>query len=131
MPIIYSKEQAENCFDDCLDYIERLEIQNRDLQFRNEILLKEAREIANRELLEENMRLKNKLKLSFGQFSSQRELDDFNEFCEEHLHDRTTSKENGGKNPYVIQEGTGIGLITKVKCPICGEEKDITDIEVW
>lgn len=27
--------------------------------------------------------------------------------------------------------GTGIGTIISVRCPICGEEKDITDYDKW
>ena len=37
---------------------------------------------------------------------------------------------NGNKFVYTIIE-TGIGPIIKVKCPICGEEEDITDSESW
>lgn len=44
---------------------------------------------------------------------------------------------NGGKskcdgNTYWYElSGTGIGTCIKIKCPICGEEKDITDIGSW
>lgn len=44
---------------------------------------------------------------------------------------------NGGKskcdgNTYWYElSGTGIGTCIKIKCPICGEEKDITDIDSW
>lgn len=27
--------------------------------------------------------------------------------------------------------GTGVGTLIKVKCPICNEEKDITDVGCW
>lgn len=27
--------------------------------------------------------------------------------------------------------GTGFGLIVKIKCPVCGAEEDITDIDSW
>lgn len=27
--------------------------------------------------------------------------------------------------------GTGIGTVLKIKCPFCGEERDITDYEAW
>lgn len=37
---------------------------------------------------------------------------------------------NSGHWLYDI-EGTGIGPIIKVKCPVCGEEEDITDAESW
>lgn len=48
------------------------------------------------------------------------------EFRERHYQ----SCNNGGHYAYDIQ-GTGIGVMVKVKCPICGEEKDITDITDW
>ena len=44
---------------------------------------------------------------------------------------------NGGKskcdgNTYWYElSGTGIGTCIKIKCPICGEEKDITNIDSW
>ena len=47
------------------------------------------------------------------------------------MHDRMYSKINGGKSPYLIPNNTGIGTILHVKCQICGEEEDITDMEVW
>ena len=37
---------------------------------------------------------------------------------------------NGGHFIYDIQ-GTGIGTIVKVKCPVCGTEEDITDLDSW
>lgn len=40
----------------------------------------------------------------------------------------------GGKclNTYIYTlSGTGIGTVIKIKCPVCGEEKDITDTSSW
>lgn len=37
---------------------------------------------------------------------------------------------NGSRFIYDLQ-GTGIGTVVKIKCPICGAEEDITDIESW
>jgi len=35
-------------------------------------------------------------------------------------------------NTYIYTlTGTGIGACIKVKCPVCGEEEDITDISSW
>lgn len=35
-------------------------------------------------------------------------------------------------NRYIYDlEGTGIGTIVKIKCPVCGEEKNITDLDSW
>ena len=55
----------------------------------------------------------------------------YNKFVNEHLIEREEHKCNGGRAPYIIPNHTGIGTIFKVKCPICGEEKDITDSEAW
>ena len=27
--------------------------------------------------------------------------------------------------------GTGVGTILKIRCPVCGEERDITDYDAW
>lgn len=43
-------------------------------------------------------------------------------------------KHGGGKalNTYIYTlTGTGIGTVISIKCPVCGEEEDITDIESW
>lgn len=40
------------------------------------------------------------------------------------------SCKNGSRFIYDLQ-GTGIGTIVKIKCPVCGVEEDITDIESW
>lgn len=37
---------------------------------------------------------------------------------------------NGSRFIYDLQ-GTGIGTITKIKCPVCGAEEDITDVDCW
>lgn len=37
---------------------------------------------------------------------------------------------NGNHFIYDLQ-GTGIGTIIKIKCPICGAEEDITDTDSW
>lgn len=75
--------------------------------------------------------LKKQLSLSYGEFASQKEKEAYDEFEKEHMHDRLTSHCNGGRAPYLIPTGTGIGTILKVVCPICGESKDITDTETW
>lgn len=37
---------------------------------------------------------------------------------------------NGSRFIYDLQ-GTGIGTITKIRCPVCGIEEDITDVDCW
>lgn len=75
--------------------------------------------------------LKERLSFSYGEFSSQKEKDAYDDFTERHMHQRMTLRAQGGKAPYLIPTGTGIGTILYVKCPICGEEENITDMEVW
>lgn len=51
--------------------------------------------------------------------------------CDKNFRDRHyQSCKNGGHYVYDL-EGTGIGTIVRVKCPVCGIEEDITDYEVW
>lgn len=33
--------------------------------------------------------------------------------------------------PSYVMTPTGIGVAVKVRCPICNEEKDVTDYSVW
>lgn len=40
------------------------------------------------------------------------------------------SCKNGGKYLYELTR-TGIGTAITIKCPACGEEKDITDYDCW
>lgn len=97
----------------------------------NKKLRKNAKAVIEKELKEENEYLRERIGMSFGCFDSLKEKKAYEKFEEKHMHDRATSKINGGKTPYVISQGTGIGIIKKVVCPICGKEEDITDISVW
>lgn len=40
------------------------------------------------------------------------------------------TKASGSTYIYTLT-GAGVGTVVKVKCPVCGEEEDITDIERW
>lgn len=60
---------------------------------------------------------------------SDKELEANRAFRYEHY-----TRHGGGKalSTYIYTlTGTGIGTVITVKCPVCGEEKDITDIESW
>lgn len=80
---------------------------------------------------EENARLKEKLKFAFGFFSSEKELDAWRAFCKKHEECRCKYKIDGGKMPYIIPYGTGIGQCVTAVCQVCGEKEDITDMDVW
>lgn len=83
------------------------------------------------EYKEENEQLRERIRLSWGEFASEKELEDYRAFVKEHMHNRATSKANGGAQPYIIPHYTGIGCSKKVVCQICGQAKDITDVSVW
>ena len=98
---------------------------------KNKELLEQAKEYIYNQLKEENKALKRRLALSYGEFASYKEKEAYEDFERRHMHNRETSKFNSGRAPYLIPIGTGIGTILHVKCPICGEEEDITDSEAW
>lgn len=98
---------------------------------KNKQLYAEAESIVRKDYEECINNLKEQLSLSYGEFASQKEKEAYNEFEKKHMHDRLSSKYNGGRAPYLIPTGTGVGTNLKVVCPICGESKDITDTSVW
>ena len=92
---------------------------------------KHGQEQANDELKNEIQSLHERLNMSYGEFSSQKEKDAYKDFERRHMHERLTMKIQGGKCPYLIPTGTGIGTHLEVVCPICGEKENITDTSVW
>ena len=59
------------------------------------------------------------------QVLSDKEMLQFKEFKHSHY------KSCGTSDVCVLLSPTGIGTIIKLKCPKCGEEVDITDIDHW
>ena len=88
-----------------------------------------AKDIMN-EHEEENELLKQQLKFSIASVASEKELKDYIDFVNTHLMCRQT-KATGGALPTISQYATGIGICTKLTCPVCGAEQDITDTSVW
>ena len=125
--IYTAKETAEHIFDTITYYEEN----NKYLREKNKELHDNAEAIVRKEYEKRITQLEKELQLSYGSFASQKEKEAYNEFEKEHMHNRLSSKYNGGRAPYLIPTGTGIGTILKVVCPICGESKDITDNSVW
>ena len=80
---------------------------------------------------EENKLLKEQLRFSFGQFSSEKELNAWKTFVKKHESCRLQTKHDGGKMPYIIPYGTGIGQQVTAVCQVCGAREDITDTSVW
>lgn len=125
---VCTAEELQNKVFNTIKYYEQ---QNEILHKANQRLLNDAKTIVEESYKKDIEALKERLRLSYGQFSSQKELDAYNDFTNRHMHDRLLSKYNGGRAPYLIPTATGIGTILKVVCPICGESEDITDTEVW
>ena len=59
------------------------------------------------------------------QVLSDKEMSQFKEFKYSHY------KSCGTSDVWVLLSPTGIGTGIKLKCPKCGEEVDITDIDCW
>ena len=104
---------------------------NKEIAERNQKLHDDAEAIVRHEYEAEIAHLKQRLALSYGEFASQKEKDAYNDFEQRHMHERLTMKIQGGKAPYLIPTGTGIGTHLEVVCPICGEKENITDTSVW
>lgn len=127
----YTKVEVDKLFEklrrivyQCIDDEKRWRDKtNRD----KEIIMAEIRN----EHDEENRTLKSILKYSVATLHSDLELERYKKFCERHEECRLKTKIDGGKMPYVVQYGTGIGVCTKVYCQACGKFEDITDSSVW
>lgn len=125
---IYTAEELrDKVFNTIQYYKERLE----EVEKKNKKLTDDAYAIVYEQLQNEIKNLQERLEFSYGFFSSQKELDAYNDFTKRHIHNRLASKYNSGRAPYLIPTTTGIGTILRVVCPICGESEDITDMEVW
>lgn len=122
---------ADELKDHVYNTIKYYEDENKRLREENKQLTEDAISVVKKDYEQHIKYLDERLRLSYGEFASQKELDAYNEFEEEHMHDRRTSRKNGGRAPYLIPTGTGIGTVLKVVCPICGESKDITDMATW
>jgi hypothetical protein len=125
---VYSKEELSNAITNTIEYYQHTVDA---LRKTNQRLIDDADAIVEECYKKDIETLKERLRLSYGQFTSQKELDAYNDFTRRHMHDRLTSKYNGGRAPYLIPTDTGFGTHLKVVCPICGESEDITDTEAW
>jgi hypothetical protein len=70
-------------------------------------------------------------KLVYGRFDFPQEMERWKQFCDKHKACCSTFKANGGKMPYIIPYGTGIGTIYTAVCQVCGEKENITYSEGW
>lgn len=125
---IYNAKEASKHIFNTINYYEELVA---ELRQRNKELYNNAEEIVRKDYEDKIKSLEERLRFSYGEFATETELNEYNNFVKEHMHDRETSRYNGGRAPYLIPHYGGIGRILKVVCPICGESKDITDTENW
>lgn len=121
------EELSKKVLDTLNYYKERAET----LQKENTKLLNNALKIADNQLKQENKQLQERLKLCVVTLANDKELKAYNNFIKEHEKCRNLAKINYGKAPYVIQYGVGLGNVTQVRCPVCNEMVDITDIGAW
>lgn len=120
------QDLADTVFENLQYYLENMkEAKEKPAMTREEV----AKEIQN-EYAAENASLKQELKFAIASVSSEKELEDYNNFVNEHLVCRQT-KATGGSLPIITQYATGIGMCTTIKCPICLKELNITDTSVW
>lgn len=80
---------------------------------------------------EEIKRLKNNFSLVYGMFDFPQEKERWLAFCKKHEKCRLLPKVDGGKMPYIIPYGTGIGCCYTAVCQACGEKENITYSEGW
>jgi len=80
---------------------------------------------------EEIKRLKNNFSLVYGMFDFPQEKERWLAFCKKHEKCRLLANVDGGKMPYIIPYGTGIGCCYTAVCQACGEKENITYSEGW
>lgn len=120
------QDLADTVFENLQYYLENMKVANEKAAMTREEV---AKEIKN-EYAAENELLKQQLKFSISSVASEKELKDYIDFVNTHLMCRQT-KATGGALPIISQYATGIGICTKLTCPVCGAEQDITDTSVW
>lgn len=125
---IYNKEELSTAIFNSIEYYEN---QIARLKEQNDKLIADAAAVVRAQYEQEIANLKHSLSLSYGEFYTEKEKSDYLQFVEDHMHDRETSKYNGGRAPFLIPHYNGIGRTLNVVCQICGKSKDITDMEAW
>jgi regulator of replication initiation timing len=125
---IYTEEELTKAVHDSIEYYRK---RAEELKEENNQLRASADEVVRKDYEDQINSLTTRLALSYGEFSSAKEKNAYFDFENRHMHDRLTSRANGGRTPYLIPTGTGIGTLLTVVCPICGEKENITDMEAW
>ena len=103
-----------------------------ELDHQNSALLEQLRTYSETEEIQKRDRLIEDLWHRSLYVMSEKELRSERAFRDRHYEMHNSGKTKAGGNTYVYElTGTGIGTCIKIKCPVCGEEADITDYESW
>lgn len=104
-----------------------------DLENQNESLKNEIAVFNKDEKIEELTKQIRRILRNSLMNMSDKEYEADRQFRTHHwaMHNGGKSKKCDGNTYWYELSGTGIGTCIKIKCPICGEEKDITDIDSW
>lgn len=123
---IYTGEELAKAVENSINwYRSRAEV----LEKQNQRLVEDAKAVIEKQLEQKISNLEARLHRCLTELNSDKEVEMYNEFSKKHAECRLHCSYD--IRPYVKQKGTGIGIISIAVCPICGEEKDITDMEVW
>lgn len=107
-----------------VDTLKWYERRIKELEEENRRLREDAKGMVSVEILDENRKLKDKLEFSIDSLNTKKELSAYQKFREEHM-------KRCHSIPYTMVGWSGIGAEHTVVCPVCGEKKDITDIDGW
>ena len=125
---IYEADDLSKMLHDTINYYRDMARKEKN---RGDMTLEEAKKQVKNQYEEENKQLKKNAELVYLRFNSYKERDAYHAFEQKHKECRGTSRINGGKMPYLIPYGTGVGTAYTAICPICGEKEDITDYTSW
>lgn len=121
----FANENLDSLLGKIKELYEMKQEECRELRKRIEEFNKDA------EIVELNNRLNRAYKYSLMNMS-EKEYEADQEFRNRHWQMHNGGQYKGKANTYQYElTGTGIGTCITIRCPICGEEKDITDIDSW
>ena len=89
---IYSSEELRDAVFDTIQYYEEA---NKRLREENRNLIESAKQVVRKDYEEQISDLNERLKLSYGEFASEKELQAYRDFTNRHMHNRAESKANG------------------------------------
>ena len=103
-----------------------------ELDYQNSALLEQLRTYSETEEIQKRDKLIDDMRRRALYIMSENEYEDDKGFRNYHYRLHNNGKSKSGGNTYIYElSGTGIGTCIKIKCPICGQEADITDYGSW